>query len=74
MTEIFASREKEDNTVSSKLILDELLKMNHKDSHSLDLEKIVKTLKPISKDGDIILTLGAGNIWRYSKELAEELK
>jgi len=74
VTEIFASREKEDNTVSSKLILDELLKMNHKDSHSLDLEKIVKTLKPISKDGDIILTLGAGNIWRYSKELAEELK
>tara|TARA_Y100001978_G_scaffold1446_1_gene1150 strand:- start:1734 stop:1865 length:132 start_codon:yes stop_codon:yes gene_type:complete len=42
--------------------------------HYVDLNKIVKTLKPISKEGDIILTLGAGNIWRFAKKLAEEFK
>ena len=75
ITEIFASREKNDSTTSSKLILDELLiRLNHKDAHYVDLNKIVKTLKPISKEGDIILTLGAGNIWRFAKKLAEEFK
>ena len=75
ITEIFASREKSDSSTSSKLILDELLmRLNHKDAHYVDLNKIVKTLKPISKEGDIILTLGAGNIWRFAKNLAEEFK
>ena len=75
ITEIFASREKSDSSTSSKLILDELLmRLNHKDAHYVDLNKIVKTLKPISKEGDIILTLGAGNIWRFAKKLAEEFK
>jgi UDP-N-acetylmuramate--alanine ligase len=71
ITEIFASREKDDRSVSSQLIIDELIKKKHKDVTSLPLIDVVEKLKAKVVKDDIILTLGAGDIWRYSEDLGK---
>ena len=71
ITDIFASREKDDHSTNSNLIIDEMLKLNHKNVSYVSLDKIVKTVKSIGVKGDIFLTMGAGNIWRYAEELGK---
>ncbi len=71
ITEIFASREKDDNSINSSLIIDEMLKLNHKNVSYVCSKEIVKKVKSIAVKGDIFLTMGAGNIWRYAEELGE---
>jgi len=72
VTEIFASREKDDKSVTSQIIIDELInKKNHKDVTFLPLKNAVDELNSITKKDDIILTLGAGDIWRYSEQLGK---
>jgi UDP-N-acetylmuramate--alanine ligase len=71
VTEIFASREKDDKSVTSQIIIDELINKNHKDVTFLPLKNAVDELNSITKKDDIILTLGAGDIWRYSEQLGK---
>ncbi|MBU4259459.1 MAG: UDP-N-acetylmuramate--L-alanine ligase [Proteobacteria bacterium] len=39
-----------------------------------DFKEAVSHLKEILEQGDILLTLGAGNVWRIGEEILEELK
>ena len=71
ITDIFASREKDDHSINSNLIIDEMLKLNHKNVSYVSSEEIVKKVKSIGVKGDIFLTMGAGNIWRYAEELGK---
>ena len=71
ITDIFASREKDDHSTNSNLIIDEMLKLNHKNVSYVSSEEIVKKVKSIGAKGDIFLTMGAGNIWRYAEELGK---
>ena len=71
VTEIFASREKDDKSVTSQIIVDELINKNHKDVTFLPLKDVVDKLKSITEKDDIILTLGAGDIWRFSEDLGK---
>jgi UDP-N-acetylmuramate--alanine ligase len=71
VTKIFASREKDDKSVTSQIIIDELINKNHKDVTFLPLKNAVDELNSITKKDDIILTLGAGDIWRYSEQLGK---
>jgi len=71
VTEIFASREKDDKSITSQKIVEELINKNHKDVISLSLVDVVDKLKSTAKKDDIILTLGAGDIWRYSEDLGK---
>ena len=54
-----------------QIIIDELINKNHKDVTFLPLKNAVDELNSITKKGDIILTLGAGDIWRYSEQLGK---
>ena len=71
ITEIFASREKNDESITSKKIVDELINKKHKNVSLISKEDLLDELKSNTKKNDIILTLGAGDIWRYSKKLGE---
>jgi UDP-N-acetylmuramate-alanine ligase len=71
ITEIFASREKDDNSTSSQLIVDEMIKLKHPNVSFVPLDDIVEKVKKIATNEDIFLTVGAGNIWRYSEELGK---
>ena len=73
ITEIFASRELNNDSVNSQIIVDEMLELGHKSVSPTTLENLVDDVESIYKKGDIILTIGAGNIWRYSDLIKERL-
>ena len=73
ITEIFASRELNNDSINSQIIVDEMLKLEHQSVSSTTLENLVDDIESIYKKGDIILTIGAGNIWRYSDLIKERL-
>ena len=45
ITEIFGSREKEDNSTTSDLIINEMLKLNHKNVSYVSSKDIVEEVK-----------------------------
>lgn len=66
ITDIYAAREIDDGSVSSKDLV-KLLKQNKVDAMNISsFEDIVKHLKEILKPGDIVLTIGAGDITKLS--------
>jgi len=61
--------------VSSKLIADAAIQSGH---HNVVLieknEDIVPVTLSFLKPNDILITMGAGNIWQYGEEILKELK
>ena len=75
ITDIYPAREKPIRGVSAKLISDELKFLGHNNTHYLnDLENLNQLLDTIIKPGDMVITMGAGNIWRYNDKYNEHLK
>ena len=56
---------------TKNLIINEMLKLKHKSVSYVSSKDIVEEVKSIGKNGDIFLTMGAGNIWRYAEELGK---
>ncbi len=75
ITDIYPAREKAIPNITSKLIYDELYKVLKENCILLpDLDLLNDLLLKISKPGDMILTMGAGSIWRYSESYFQNLK
>jgi len=74
ITQIFASREKLDPSISSKRISEHLRELNHENVFDINTESLIEDIKRHYNEGDIILTIGAGNIWRYADTLTEKMK
>jgi UDP-N-acetylmuramate--alanine ligase len=67
IADIYAAREKDTGEVHSKDLV-ELIKKEGKDAVYIDsFEKIKNYLKDNAKPGDIILTMGAGNVYEVGK-------
>ena len=67
-------REKPQKNISSKLIFNEIKKHNHKNLFFLDnIENINPFLTNIVKRNDMVLTMGAGTIWRYGQKFYDYL-
>ena len=65
--DIYAAREPNDETVSSSMLCDEVNRRG-KDAYYFDsFEKIVKFLHENANDGDIIFTIGAGDVYKIGK-------
>ena len=74
LTDIYPAREKPIPKITSKIIYDEIQKkMNGKCSLVLDLDNLVQEIFKILKSGDMVLTMGAGSIWRYSESFYKDL-
>lgn len=71
ITEIYASRENDNELINSNLIIDEMLRLDHKNVSFVPTNEIVERVKSIASNGDIFLTMGAGNIWRSAEELGK---
>jgi UDP-N-acetylmuramate--alanine ligase len=70
VTEIYPAREKLIAGISGKLIFEALEKLKHTNTYFIAekselTENIIKVIKP----GDMILTLGAGDIWQNAEEI-----
>lgn len=74
-TEIYPSREKPIEGVTGKLISDTAKNYGHKDVHYLsDKALLTNKLQEIIKDGDIVITMGAGDIYRYNQNFVDQVK
>jgi UDP-N-acetylmuramate--alanine ligase len=69
VTDVYPSREEPIEGVNGKLIADTAKKYGHRDVHYVeDKNKLPTTLKEICRPGDIIITMGAGDIYRYCEK------
>ncbi|MBN2374323.1 UDP-N-acetylmuramate--L-alanine ligase [bacterium] len=75
VTDIYPAGEKPMPGVDAGLIFEALKGHGHRDVHYIpDVEEIPGFLKDITGPGDMVLTLGAGDIWKVGERFAEELK
>ena len=75
ITKLYPAGEKPIPGVDSALIYNEVKKSGHKAVHLMeDWGDIKKFLKNHLREGDLVLTLGAGDVWKIGVELLRELK
>lgn len=75
ITPIYPAREKPIPGVTGELIAKAAIKSGHKNVVYIDSnENIVDKIAPLIQSNDCIVTLGAGNIYKYGEELIEKLK
>jgi len=75
ITDIYPAREKPIPGVTSQLIFDQISKQRKINLHyEKKIENIIEILDDIVKPNDMILTLGAGSIWRFSESYFEHLQ
>ncbi|OGU65041.1 MAG: UDP-N-acetylmuramate--L-alanine ligase [Ignavibacteria bacterium RBG_16_36_9] len=74
-TDIYPAREKPIEGVTGEMIANITKKYGHKNVHYIpDKKDVPKKVMELKKKGDIIITLGAGDIWKYGEKFVELLK
>lgn len=74
-TDVYPAREKPIEGISGQLIADAAKKFGHKNVYyEPDKTKVPDLLMKIHKKGDIIITLGAGDIWKFGEKFIEMIK
>lgn len=71
VTDIYAAREKNTFDISSKDLVNEILKLGKDAKYISDFGEIVTLLRDNVKEGDFVLTLGAGTVTEIGPMLAE---
>src|SRR3989339_33579 len=73
-TDIYPAREEPIEGITGELIADAARSFGHKNVLYVENKNdIVKTLNNLKKDGDIIVTMGAGDIWKFGEKFVEGL-
>ena len=74
-TDVYPAREKPIEGITGEMIANTAKKFGHKNVYyEPDKTKIPDLLKSIYKKGDIVITLGAGDIWKFGEKFVEFLK
>ena len=74
ITDVYPAREKPIEGVSGKMVVDSIEKFGHKNVHYQPvLAKVAQDVSKRIKAGDMVITLGAGNVWKVARELLENL-
>ena len=74
ISDIYAAGEAPIAGISGEIICDVVRKQNEHIRYVPNIEDVLPVLDDMKKEGDIILTLGAGNIVRISNEYARKLQ
>ncbi len=75
LTEIYGAREAPIPGIDGRTVADLAAAYGHRDVHfEPDLEALPALLRGIVREGDVVITMGAGNIWRYGRRFLDELK
>ena len=73
-TDVYPAREEPIEGVSGQIIADAAKKFGHKNViYVKDKKDIPQKLIELKKDNDIIITMGAGDIWKYGELFIEKL-
>lgn len=71
-TDVYPAREKPIEGVTGKMIADAAKDFGHKNViYEADKNNIPKLLKELAQDDDIIITMGAGDIWKFGEKYIE---
>lgn len=74
-TDVYPARELPIEGVTGDLIASTTKKFGHKNVYYIaDKNEVPALLNEIKKDGDIIVTMGAGDIWKYGEQFVAMLK
>ncbi len=74
-TDVYPAREKPMEGITGELITKTAKQFGHKNVfYEPDKTKIPELLNQIYKPGDIVITLGAGDIWKFGEKFVELLK
>lgn len=72
ITDIYSAGEKPINNITGEKLCSVIKQQGHRSvSYMPDKKSIVKHLKETMQPGDMIITLGAGDIWKAGREIAE---
>lgn len=75
ITDVYPAREEPIQGVSGELIANAAREFGHKQVHYVpDKKSIPEFLMKIKQEGDIIITMGAGDIWRFGEQFIGMLK
>nr|MBC8415284.1 UDP-N-acetylmuramate--L-alanine ligase [Candidatus Cloacimonadota bacterium] len=75
ITPIYPAREKPIAGISGNLIADAAIQSGHKNVHYVESnDKIVEEISQVTKPGDIVITIGAGDIYKFGEKFLEEKK
>ena len=75
LTEVYGARESPVEDVDGQRIADLATTYGHRDVHFVpDKEDLPDRLRDITRPGDVVMMLGAGDIWRYSRDFATLLE
>jgi UDP-N-acetylmuramate--alanine ligase len=73
VTDVYPAREEPIQGVTGELIANAAKQFGHKDVHYVsDKKQVPAFLKTIVKPGDIVITMGAGDIWKYGEEFLKQ--
>ena len=74
VTDIYPSREEPIEGVSGKLVADTATDYGHKDVHYIpEKSDLAQELKDIAEPGDLFITMGAGDIYKYGEAFAKRM-
>ena len=74
ITDIYPSREEPIEGVTGKLIADAAKEYGHRKVHYVkEKSDLPEKLKQIVQPGDVVITMGAGDIYKYGEQFVEEL-
>jgi UDP-N-acetylmuramate--alanine ligase len=75
VTDVYPAREEPIQGVTGELIVNAAKQFGHKDANYIpDKKDIPAFLGSIVQPGDIVITMGAGDIWKYGEEFLIQLK
>lgn len=75
ITPVYPARELPIPGITGKLIADAAIQSGHKHVHYIPSnDEIVEQIKEHSQNGDIIVTMGAGNIYKYGEQFLNECR
>ena len=75
LLDIYAAGEKPIPGISGQVLCDGIKKYGHKDVTFMpDREKVIAHMASVLRKGDLMITLGAGDVWKIGEQVLEKLK
>lgn len=75
LSEVYAAGEKKIENVGSQFLAAAIKKAGNKEVYFFDdNKKLINEIISSAKPGDVVITLGAGNIWSVGEKIVQELK
>ena len=75
VTDVYPAREEPIQGVTGELIVHAAKRFGHKEVHYVpDKKQVPSELNKIVRSGDLVITMGAGDIWKFGEEFLKQYK